>query len=650
MFRKKQALEIYQALHSYKRIKTRDVISALYTDVILSKDLDDFIPLVQTPAGHILTIDPELPDYNHPESPAKTEHIKQSQIKKTCIVGTGIFENKRVAIIGQQMPPNDQERGAYNYGLATADDYILAITMMHYAATHQLPLHTYIDTVGGDPFTLSAKKLQSWLISECIATMISLPVPTISVIIGQGGSGGALALQPADYRLMLDGIGRKNGAFFSVIDPKGCAAILFRNDSDESIADAIEILQPTADYMLRYGIINRIIPELPLHAVDYQTKTIDNINNALRQATQELSALDHTTREQRRREHFMRVGHITNERSRSSTFRKFILGHHTNTRKIQETTDPYIAQIRIHAHQRYGAKGNTDILANTIPRVCDDERDKENLNVIFRHGCHTYIEDGSFEQNFFSCPHCTRPDTIDATHVIEMLFDHSHDSVFNELHPELTIEDIEGWKHLYNYNKQRKRAEERARAKEALVIGYGTIYGLEIAAAIHHFPYMGGAFSAVCGEKIKIITDIAIQKKIPLLIYTATGGMSMWNGTMSLWQMVKTILSLIKMKEAGLPTISILGHPTTGGSFVTAVQSEVLIGERHAEVRFAGRRVVTLSSGGQDIDQDATTTEFFHEQGLLHMVLERRQLKSAIYSILQQRLKHTMTAMSQHTS
>ncbi|MEK9195336.1 MAG: carboxyl transferase domain-containing protein, partial [Patescibacteria group bacterium] len=148
-------------------------------------------------------------------------------------------------------------------------------------------------------------------------------------------------------------------------------------------------------------------------------------------------------------------------------------------------------------------------------------------------------------------------------------------------------------------------------------------------------PYMGGAFSAACGEKFRLITEEAIKRSLPLIIYTATGGMSMWNGTVALWQMAKTTLSMIHMHEAKLPVISIIGHPTTGGTFASyALQSDFLIGERKAEARFAGRRVVTLSSGGKDVDIHATSTEFFQRQGLLHAVIERRQLKSALYGLL----------------
>jgi len=626
MFGKNRALEMYQSLRSYKRITTQEIIDALYTEFISWQDLtrQGFLPKIRTPAGYELTVDPD---------PSEKTASPRTLLKKTGIVGTGIFKNQRVAIIAQQTPLSDAKRSDYNYGLTTADDYILAIAMMRFAEVNNLAIHTFIDTVGGDPFTRSAEKLQSWLISECIRTIIATPVATISVIVGQGGSGGAIALQPADVRLMLDSIDAQNGAFYSVIDPKGGAAILFRSDSDEALASMIEILQPTADYMLAYGIIDHIISEAPLESPDYKESTIEKIKCALERAHDTFVDIDNDKRIIQRRERIMCVGAISLHRHWYTGLRHFIFGRRTKAIRIKETTDLHVAQIRLHIHRQNGSKGDPDFLTNVIPRVCDDDRDPLDESIILRKGCRQYIEDGAFEECGFSCPHCGKPDSIDGNHVIELLFDRG---MFYELHHDLTIEHIKNWDHFYNYSKQRKRAEERSGAKEALIVGYGSIHGLEACVAISHFPYMGGAFSAACGEKFRLITEEAVKRSFPLILYTATGGMSMWNGTVALWQMAKTTLSMIQMSEAQLPTITIVGHPTTGGTFASyALQSNYLIGERKAEARFAGRRVVTLSSGGKDIDLHATSTEFFQRQGLLHFVLERRQLKSGVYGLLQ---------------
>lgn len=625
MFGKNRALEMYHTLRLYKRITSKDITDMLYKEFVSWENLKEqgFSPVIRTPGGRHMTVDGDL---------TQEAVLQKPIIKKTGIVGVGMFQNERVAVIAQQTPPSDSERSAYNYGLTTADDYILAIAMIKFAQANNLVVHTFIDTVGGDPFTQSAEKLQSWLISECIQTMISTRIPTISIIVGQGGSGGAIALQPADVRFMLDSHDGPNGAFYSVIDPKGGAAILFRSDSDEAIASMIDILQPTADYMLRYGIIDRVITEVSTELPDYKELTIREITSALESASDTLRAMDENTRINQRRERIMRVGAISRSRPWYTGFRRFIFGRRTKASRIQETNDPHIAQIRLHVHQQNGLKGDPDFLTNVIPHVCEDERDQFDEKIVLRKGCRQYIEDGAFEECGYSCPHCAKPDAIDGNHVIELLFDHA---MFYELHHDLTIEHINHWEHFYNYSKQRKRAEERANAKEALIVGYGSIHGLEACAAISHFPYMGGAFSAACGEKFRLITEEAMRRTLPLIIYTATGGMSMWNGTVALWQMAKTTLSMIQMREAKFPVISIIGHPTTGGTFASyALQADFLIGERKAEARFAGRRVVTLSSGGKDIDVHATSTEFFQQQGLLHAVIERRQLKSAIYGLL----------------
>jgi acetyl-CoA carboxylase alpha subunit len=125
--------------------------------------------------------------------------------------------------------------------------------MMDYAEKEGLMIHCYVDTIGGDPFEYSAAKLQSWLISNCQAKMISLQTKTISIVLGSGGSGGAIAFQLAHRRFML------SRAEYSVITAEGCSAILFR--SADQIEEALDVLQPTSDHMQKYGIVDEIIKE-----------------------------------------------------------------------------------------------------------------------------------------------------------------------------------------------------------------------------------------------------------------------------------------------------------------------------------------------------------------------------------------------------
>ena len=233
MLRKMTACEIYPCATAYNKIKSRQIVEALYTDFTSWEGLLDFVPTIRAPNGSPIAL-------------AKDPAI---------IIGVAQFQGTDVAIIAQQTPPSAQERSAYNYGLTQADGYGLALCMMDCAEKYGLTLHTFIDTVGGDPFAASATKLQSWLIARCQARMLSLQTRSIATIIGQGGSGGAIALQLAHRRYMLA------LSTYSVIAPEGCAAILFRQVTEDTIAAALEILQPTAEHMLQYGIIDAIIAE-----------------------------------------------------------------------------------------------------------------------------------------------------------------------------------------------------------------------------------------------------------------------------------------------------------------------------------------------------------------------------------------------------
>ncbi|GIX48351.1 MAG: hypothetical protein KatS3mg131_2562 [Candidatus Tectimicrobiota bacterium] len=600
MFRRPQVRELYRdATEAPEKLKAREAIAALYTDFEPWTNLLAFTPAVRTPGGRLLEADPRDP-----------------VLQRTMLVGVARFEGQDVALIAQQTPPREEERGDYNYGMTPADGYILALSMMHYAALHQLPLHTFIDTVGGDPFEAAAAKLQSWLISECITTLLTLEVPTVSVILGHGGSGGALALQPADWRLMLE------RAVFSVISAQGCAAILFRAVTEETVAAALDVLQPTADAMLRYGIVDAVVAEPPLSAPDYRARTLDNLRQALRQAMQALAAMSCDERVAARLAKVARCGRVSERKPWELNLRVVQLTRRLFRKTVSQTRDPHVAAIRWHLH------GDP----NTLPLRCKDERDPADPSLILRPGCRKYLDEEAFQRCYFSCPYCGRPDSIDAYHYIDLLFDRQS---FHELYPNLTVEDIEGWRHFYDYTASRRQAEARAHAKEALVIGYATLRGLPVACAISHFPYLGGSLGAASGEKFCAIADYALDHRLPLLIVTATGGARMQEGTVALYQMAKTCAAMVRLRRAGLLTLAVLGHPTTGGTFASyATQAEFLVAEQGATLAFAGHRVVKLTSGGRVLPPAATTAAFFAEHGLLHAVVPRPQLPALLYGVL----------------
>ena len=587
MSRPSKLMLIHEQARSYNKIKAKDIVDALYEDFVPYSELEDFPLELKAPSGKII----ELAD-----DPA-------------VIVGTAVLKsnNKKVAIIGQQMPTSDDDRMKYNFGLVKADGYGLAYNMMEYAEDHDLMLHTFVDTIGGDPFEYSAEKLQSWLISFCQSKMISLKTKSISIVLGSGGSGGAIAFQLAHRRFML------SRAEYSVITAEGCSAILFR--SGDKIEEALEVLQPTSEYMLKYGIVDKVIKEPSLDSASYLTKTLELIDKTLIKTSEELEKADTNYLKKVLIERIQQVGEVEKGEHRYQAIAKKIRSWLPQA--FSKNATPEVSQMQIAL---YGAE----------PHFCNDEKDAEGN--ITRAGCkqHYAIED--FQKNYFSCPYCEKPSPLGSDDYLDLLL--NTDS-FHELHSNLSTENIDARFNFHDYFDTRKKASKRTDSKDSLVVGYGHMYDIPVAIAVSDFRFMGGSMGAVFGEKMKLLVDYAISEDLPLIVVTASGGARMQEGTVALYQMAKTISAIINLKDAGLPYVSLLGHPTTGGALASyVVQGDFMVAERKATVAFAGDRVVKLASGGRGVDPDTMTSEFFNEQGGIHLVTERSQLKSSIAGLL----------------
>lgn len=573
---------------SYNRIKSKYILEHLYSKFTPWYELDDFSNQIKAPSGRII----EFVD------------------DPSTIIGTAIFNKTgtKVALIAQQTPSSDSERAKFNYGLVKADGYGLSHNMMCYAEKNRLMLHTFIDTIGGDPFEYSAEKLQSWLISYCQAKMIGLKTKSISVIIGSGGSGGAIAIQLAHLRFML------SRAEYSVITAEGCSAILFRNANN--IEEALKVLQPTPDFMLKYGIVDKVIKESSLDKSTYLPKTLENIEKALTSEIDELNRSDIKHLQNKLRKSIEECGRLESRPKRIRTFAKKLkvwLPHYPFKKSNTNNVSPM--QIAL-----YGAE----------PYVCNDEKDPEGK--VVRNGCKKRSTKEEFYQNFNACPHCKKPSPLGSDGYIDLFINAGS---FHELRPDLSTENIDGRFNFYDYTETRRKMSNLTDSKDSLVVGYGMIYDIPAAIAVTDFRFMGGSMGSVFGEKMKLIVDYSILKKLPLITVSATGGARMHEGTVALYQMAKTIDSILKLRKAGLPYISILGHPTTGGALASyVVQADFIIAEEKANVAFAGDRVVKLTSGGRGVNPDIMTAEFFAKHGGIHLVIERSQFKSAVAGLL----------------
>jgi acetyl-CoA carboxylase carboxyl transferase subunit beta len=184
------------------------------------------------------------------------------------------------------------------------------------------------------------------------------------------------------------------------------------------------------------------------------------------------------------------------------------------------------------------------------------------------------------------------------------------------------------------YPDRIKRYEKESGLPEAVICGTGKIHGIEVALAVMDFRFCGGAMGAAAGEKITRAVETALKKRIPCIIFSASGGARMQEGIYSLMQMAKTSAALGRLAQAGLPFVSVLTHPTMGGvtaSFATL--GDVILAEPGALVGFAGARVIKDTTK-QTLPPGFQTAEFLLKHGLVDQIVSRLELRDRLRSIL----------------
>ncbi|MDR3450283.1 MAG: acetyl-CoA carboxylase carboxyltransferase subunit alpha [Alphaproteobacteria bacterium] len=219
---------------------------------------------------------------------------------QAIIGGLGRFRGQAVVVIGQERGHDTESRIKHNFGMAKPEGYRKAQRLMKLADRFGLPILTLVDTAGAFPGVDAEARGQAEAIPRSIEVCLEVGVPVIATIIGEGGSGGAIAIAAGDRVLMLE------HAIYSVISPEGCASILWR--SAANAADAAAALRLTAQDLLQLGIIDRIIPE-PLGGAHRDAEeTISRVGDAIAKALSEVSSLDRKALIASRHEKFLSMG------------------------------------------------------------------------------------------------------------------------------------------------------------------------------------------------------------------------------------------------------------------------------------------------------------------------------------------------------
>ena len=256
--------------------------------------------------------------------------------------------------------------------------------------------------------------------------------------------------------------------------------------------------------------------------------------------------------------------------------------------------------------------------------------------------CHEMILTEDFTQNAYVCPKCGHYMKIGAYERIEMVFDAQ---TFKEWDEEFTGGNP---CHFKGYEEKLGDLQRDTGLNEAVITGKGKIDGMEAAVGVCDTRFLMGSMGYAVGEKLTRAIERATVEKLPLIIFTCSGGARMQEGIVSLMQMEKTAAALKKFDAAGGLYITVLTNPTTGGVTASfAMLGDIILAEPQALVGFAGPRVIRQTIG-EELPEGFQRAEFLLEHGLIDNIVERRFLKQTLSTLLRLHKKPQAETMSRY--
>ncbi|CAM1362238.1 acetyl-CoA carboxylase, beta (carboxyltranferase) subunit [Tenacibaculum litopenaei] len=237
------------------------------------------------------------------------------------------------------------------------------------------------------------------------------------------------------------------------------------------------------------------------------------------------------------------------------------------------------------------------------------------------------IDTDELKKNLYVSPEDGYHVRIGSNEYFELFFDNNE---FEELNPNLTAEDPLNFKDTKKYPERLKDAQKKTGLKDAVRTAVGKSQGKDIVIASMDFAFIGGSMGSVVGEKIARAIDFAIEKELPFLMISKSGGARMMEASLSLMQLVKTSAKLAQLADAKVPYISLCTDPTTGGTTASfAMLGDINIAEPNALIAFAGPRVVKDTTG-KELPEGFQRSEFVLEHGFLDAIYERKDLKKQV--------------------
>jgi acetyl-CoA carboxylase carboxyl transferase subunit beta len=246
-------------------------------------------------------------------------------------------------------------------------------------------------------------------------------------------------------------------------------------------------------------------------------------------------------------------------------------------------------------------------------------------------GCRAALLTADLDKNDLVCPQCEHHFPLPSARRVELVLDPG-----SFVEADATIESLDplNFRDSKKYIDRLRTARRTAGNTDALRSGSGRIEGHAVEVGVFVFEFMGGSMGSVVGEKITRLYERALERRVPAIVFSASGGARMQEGVLSLMQMAKTSAALGRMREAGLPYISVLLHPTTGGVAASfAMLGDVILAEPKALIGFAGARVIQ-NTIRQRLPAGFQRAEFLLEHGFLDKIIHRRELRATLGRLL----------------
>ncbi len=246
--------------------------------------------------------------------------------------------------------------------------------------------------------------------------------------------------------------------------------------------------------------------------------------------------------------------------------------------------------------------------------------------------CSAHIFKSEYADNLNVCPKCNYHGKLTAPERIALIVDKgSFKELFDTITPTDPLNFVDG---KGSYATKVTEARTKTSLNESVVTGVGTIDGKSVVLAIMDFRFLGGSLGSGTGEKILLAANYAYEHRLPYVIFSASGGARMHEGTLSLMQMAKTCAGLARLAERNIPYISVLTDPTTGGvSASFAMVGDMHIAEPGALIGFAGRRVIEQTIK-QQLPDDFQTSEYLLEHGFIDAIVNRKDMKGTLGTVL----------------